>query len=122
MPYQPGMPPRTVDPKVNAIISAIWKEFLKVSKDLLALDSSVVRVLERSGTNISINSPNLFAKLTGLAGVVIGSAGIRGTDSLGVDTFFLNAASGAATFKGSITASSMSASSISGSSIDTSVL
>ena len=47
----------------------------------------------------------LFYHKNGLAGVVIGTAGIAGTDATGAYTFFIDPADGAASFAGDITGS-----------------
>ena len=46
----------------------------------------------------------IFYHKNGLAGVVLGTAGVAGTDATGAYTFFITPATGAASFAGTVTA------------------
>ena len=66
--------------------------------------NTAVTQLQRYSAVVDMSSPTLFQKKTGLAGVTIGSAGMAGTDAAGAYTFFIDSATGAASFAGTITA------------------
>lgn len=68
------------------------------------LAASISAILQDSASSIELNSPTLFKKMNGAAGVVIGSAGIAGYDSTGTATFTIDPATGNVTLSGTITA------------------
>ena len=57
----------------------------------------VKSTLEEAAQAITLNSASLFSKMSGLAGVKIGSGGLFGTDSSGNPTFTLDASTGQVT-------------------------
>lgn len=59
-------------------------------------------ILTNSGTSIVMNNANLFKSNSGAGGVFIGSGGLFGKNSGGVETFAIDASTGAARFKGDI--------------------
>lgn len=68
------------------------------------LAASVAAILQDSASSIELNSPTLFKKMNGAAGVVIGSAGIAGYNSAGTATFTLDPETGSVTLSGTVTA------------------
>ena len=68
------------------------------------LAQSISAILQDSASSIELNSPTLFKKMNGAAGVVIGSAGIAGYNSAGTATFTLDPETGSVTLSGTVTA------------------
>lgn len=64
-------------------------------------------ILSNSGTAITMNSSQLFRSGSGNAGVFVGAGGIYGKDSVGATTFAIDGSTGAATFAGTITGSTI---------------
>ena len=60
-------------------------------------------ILTNSGTSIVMNNANLFKSNSGAGGVFIGSGGLFGKNSGGVETFAIDASTGATRFSGNIT-------------------
>lgn len=60
-------------------------------------------ILSSSGTSIVMTNANLFKSGSGLGGVFIGSGGLFGKNSGGVETFAIDATTGAVRFKGDLT-------------------
>ncbi len=63
-------------------------------------------ILTNSGTSIVMNNANLFKSNSGAGGVFIGSGGLFGKDSGGVETFAIDASTGATRYKGDISGGS----------------
>jgi hypothetical protein len=62
-----------------------------------------VSILQNSATAVLMSASALFKTTSGLGGVFLGSGGLIGKDSGGTTTFSIDGATGAATFKGTIT-------------------
>ena len=68
------------------------------------LSKSVAAILQDSASSIELNSPTLFKKMNGAAGMVMGAAGLAAYNSAGTATFTIDPETGNVTLSGTITA------------------